>query len=157
MTNTKIQDEHEAVRWFEEGRTYGWMVDQYNEKYHIETSPSMWAMFRRRKGLPMRIARDDKLIPWAVKPEHRWDYPIIMLRMVARRRQGFELTEQYEHDVNAWLAGMEEQGTVVHYDPDTSEGWFYVPRRPGIDKDLIREPDQQAKLRSAAGRRASEV
>lgn len=157
MANTKIQDEAEVKRWMEEGRTYAWMADQYREKYNIDTSPSMWAMTRRRLGIPMRIARDDKLIPWAVKPEHRWDYPVVMLRMVARQRQGFELTEAYQHDVAGWLRGLEEDNTVVHYDPDTDQGWFYVPRREGVDTDLIREPDRAAKLRNSKGKRASEV
>lgn len=157
MSNTKIQDEGEVRRWMEDGMTYAEMAEIYREKYNIDTSPSMWAMARRRLGVPMRIARDDKLIPWAVKAEHRWDYPIVMLRMVARRRQGFELTEQYEHDVDAWLKGLEEDNTVVHYDPETDQGWFYVPRREGVDLDLIREPERGAKLRDSKGKRASEM
>jgi len=35
------------------------------------------------------------------------------------------------------LAG---RGLVVHYDADTEQGVCYVPRRPGVDLDLIREP-----------------
>ena len=29
MPASKIQDEHEVIRWIEEGRTYGWMVEEY--------------------------------------------------------------------------------------------------------------------------------
>ncbi|MEI2712694.1 MAG: hypothetical protein V9G04_05195 [Nocardioides sp.] len=41
---------------------------------NTETSQSMWAMLRRRRGLPARIARAyGDLIPWPVKFEHRWE------------------------------------------------------------------------------------
>lgn len=150
MGARKIQDEQEVIRWFEEGRTYEWMVDEYRRKYNIETVPSMWGNFRRRKGLARRINRDDELIPWAVKLEHRYDYPIMMLRQEARRRAGFDLTDEQLHALDAWKRGMERDRTVLHYDPDTERGWFYVPARPGVDTDLIREPERKTTLRRAA-------
>jgi hypothetical protein len=45
---------------------------------------------------------------------------------------------------------MEEDGTVLHYDPDTEQGWFYVPKRDGIDTDLIRKPERVTTTRRAA-------
>lgn len=150
MSATKIQDEQEVIRWFEEGRTYAEMVDLYRDKYNIETVPSLWGNFRRRKGLPRRIARNDELIPWEVRREHRWDYPIMMLRYEARRREGFELTDESRELVDGWLRGMERDGTVLHYEPDTEQGWFYVERRPGIDKDIIREPARKTTARKRA-------
>lgn len=147
MSATKIQDENEIIRWFEEGRTYAWMVDEYRRKYNIETVPSLWGNFRRRKGLPRRIARNDELIPWEVKREHRWDYPIMMLRYEARRREGFELTDESRELVDGWLRGMERDGTVLHYEPETEQGWFYVERRPGIDTDIIRVPERKTTAR----------
>jgi hypothetical protein len=139
---SKIQDEQEVLRWFEEGRTYKWMVETYLEKYNIETTIAMWGNFRRRMGLDQRIAWDDQLIPWAIKPEHRTDWPLAMLRREARRRAGFPLSEEHERELNAWIAARKRDDEVVHYEPDTAEGWFYLPRRPGIDKDLIREPQR---------------
>lgn len=153
MGASKIQNEQEVLKWFEEGRTYDWMIQTYRDKYNIETSISMWGNFRRRHGLDRRTAWDTDLIPWAINAEHRYSYPILMLRKEARRRAGFELSDQQSHEIDAWLAGMEADGTVLHYEPDTEQGWFYVPRRPGIDKDLIRKPDRvttrKARLRSA--------
>jgi hypothetical protein len=146
---SKIQNEGEAVRWIEEGKTYTWMVDKYREKYGIETTVSMWGNFRRRKGLDARIVRDDNLIPWAVQKDHRWHYAVQMLRMEARRRAGAEIGEDYERDLDSWLERLKEDNAVVHYDPDTDEGFFYVPRRPGVDKDLIREPGEKSGRRSA--------
>lgn len=140
---SKVQDMAEAVRWLEEGRPYSWMVEQYRVKYNIETTISMWAALRRRHGIDSRIVRDDTLIPWAVNPEHRHSHAVSMLRAEARRRAGKTLTPMMEQMLTAWLAGLERDGTVVHYAPDTAEGWWYVPRREGIDRDLIREPDER--------------
>lgn len=146
----KIVDRQEVIRWFEEGRTYAWMSEQYLEKYNIEMSLSAWGNFRRREGLDRRHNRDDDLIPWAVKLEHRQGWAVQMLRAEARRRARMEITPEREHEVDTWIAGLHENNTVVHYDPDTDQGWFYVPRRPDIDTDLIRKPDRKTTTHRAA-------
>lgn len=143
MPASKIVNEQEVVRWFEEGKTYAEMVQLYLDKYNIETVPSMWGNFRRRRGLERRITRDDDLIPWHVQREHRWDYPILMLRKEARRRAGLPLSEDDLHAVEAWKRNLERRNVVVHYEPDTDEGWFLVPRRRGVDTDLIRVPERK--------------
>lgn len=149
MPASKIQDEAEVLGWFDEGRTYQWMVEEYLRKYNIQTSPSLWGMFRRRHGIPRRIVRDNELIPWRVNVEHRFGFPIIMLRVEARRRERKELPPHDEGRLDAWLTRLKEDNAVVHYDPDTEEGWFYVPRREGIDTDLIRVPEENTGRPSA--------
>ncbi|GAA0967362.1 hypothetical protein [Actinocorallia libanotica] len=146
MGARKIQDESEVIRWFEEGRTYQWMVEEYKRKYNIETVPSLWSNFRRRRGLERRIVRDDELIPWEVKEEHRWLYPIAMLRAEGRRRAGKELKENESTRLASWKKMLEEEGVVVHYDPETEDGFFYVPRTPE-DNDIIRKPKQKTTKR----------
>ena len=141
--HSKVQDMQEALRWLEEGKTYQWIVDEYLRKYNIETTISMWAALRRRHGIDTRIVRDDTLIPWAVKPEHRHSHAVAMLRAEARKRAGKTLTPLMDDMLDVWLSGLERDGNVVHYDPDTAEGWWYVPRREGVDKDLIREPERR--------------
>lgn len=74
----------------------------------------------------------------------------MMLRQEARRRAGGVLTEKMEQALNIWLDGLEADGVVVHYEPDTEEGWFYVPRRPGVDQDIIRKPRRKTTERKAA-------
>ena len=150
MGAQKIQNEQEVIRWFEEGKTYAEMSQIYRDKYNIETVPSLWGNFRRRRGLQRRITRNDDLIPWEVRKEHRWAWAITMLRQEARRRAGFELSPEQAEKVDGWLRGMERDGTVVHYEPDTEQGWFYVPRREGIDTDIIRVPEQKTTHRRAA-------
>lgn len=148
--HSKVQDMQEALRWLEEGKTYSWLVDEYLRKYNIETTISMWAAIRRRHGIENRIVRDETLIPWAVKEEHRHSHPVSMLRAEARKRAGKTLTPMMADMLESWLKGLERDGCVVHYDPDTEEGWWYVPRREGIDKDLIRVPERVTGRRSSS-------
>ena len=141
MARSKIVSENEIVRWYNEGRTYQWMVDEYRRKYDIETVPSMFGNFRRRVGLQRRITRDQNLIPWAVLPQHRGAYDLALLRMEARRRRGQQLTNGDDQRLNKWLQRLKDENVVVHYDPQTEQGFFYVPPRDGIDVDLVRVPE----------------
>ncbi|MCW2711554.1 MAG: hypothetical protein JWP24_1748 [Marmoricola sp.] len=132
----------EALRWLESGKTYQWIVDEYQRKYGLDTTISMWAALRRRHGIATRIVRNQTLIPWAVKPEHRHSHAVSMLRAEARRRAGKTLTPMMSDMLDAWLAGLARDGKVVHYEPTSLEGWTYVPRREGVDLDLIRVPER---------------
>ena len=152
MGARKIVDEGEVVRWFAEGRTYAWMQQEYRRKYDIDTVPSMWGNFRRRKGLDRRLERNDDLIPWAVEKQHRWAYPLMMLRTEARRRAGMEIAGSMRGRLDRWLAQMRRNDTVVHYDPMAGEGFLVVPRRPGIDTDLIRAVERKTSERLSADR-----
>ncbi|MEU6959579.1 hypothetical protein [Streptomyces chrestomyceticus] len=138
---SKIQNETEAIRWIEEGKPYAWIVEEYKRKYNIETSPSLWASFRARRGLKKRIARNTELIPWSVNEEHLFAYPLAMLRVEARLRDGFELREVDAKRLASWKKELEQANAVVYYDPDTDAGFHYVPREDG-DDDLIRKPLQ---------------
>lgn len=143
MGASKIQNEQEIIRWYEEGKTYSWMVEEYRRKYGIETWTSMFGNFRRRRGLQRRLTRNDDLLPWALDERHRWAYPAMMLRAEARRRDGKELRPEEESRLDAWLSRLTDEDAVVHYDPDTDEGFWYVPRREGIDTDIIRIPERK--------------
>lgn len=79
------------------------------------------------------------LTPWAVRGEHRWCYAMTMLRMEGLRRAGAELTARDTERLEVWIANLREGDLVVHYEPDTDHGFVHVPRRPGVDADLIRE------------------
>ncbi|MDX3525062.1 hypothetical protein P1P75_00980 [Streptomyces sp. ID05-39B] len=149
MGKRKIQNEQEVIRWFEEGKTYQWMIDEYQRKYGIKTVPSMWGNFRSRRGLDRRIVRDDELIPWFVKEEHRWAYPLAMLRTEARHRAGKELTEGDQARLTSWKEMLETENAVVHYDPETEAGFHYIPRQEG-DDDIIHRPKEKTTPRPNA-------
>lgn len=137
---SKIESVDEVLRWIAEGRTYQWMVEEYARKYNKEITKSAFANVRARMGLERRISRNEDLMPWTVKEEHRWEYPAVMLRVEGRRREGRTLRDVDAKRLESWKATLLDNGLVVHYDPSTEEGWFYVPAREGIDTDLIREP-----------------
>ena len=150
MPASIIQDEAEVIRWIAEGRTYAWMAQEYERKYNLRPVPTTFSNFRHRRGLSRRIQRDDNLIPWAVKAQHRHAYDVALLRMAARKRAGAELTTTDESRLTSWLRKLDAADLVLHYDPDTEQGFYYVPRRPGLDLDLIREPDQKTTTRRRA-------
>lgn len=147
MPASKIQDEAELIRWFKEGRTYAWMVAEYQRKYGLTVRGSMFSNFRRRRGLDRRIARNDDLIPWHVAEEHRWSYAVMMLRAEARARAGLSVAEDMTHRLERWKKRLRQEGLVVAYDP--TRGFEYVPRRSG-DQDLIRTPTRKTSLRRNA-------
>ena len=142
---SKMQSEDEVRRWFEEGKTYQWMAEEYLRKYDLEVSPSMFSQLRRRMGWERRNVRDDGMIPWAVRPEHRWAYAVQMLRAEARRRSGKELADLSAARLETWKESLAEAGAVVHYEPDTEQGFFYVPAEEG--DDMIRRPRHKTTLR----------
>ncbi|MFE7463117.1 hypothetical protein ACFU6R_03295 [Streptomyces sp. NPDC057499] len=154
MGAKKIQDEKEVIRWFAAGWTYKEMSDEYERKYNIEMKPSAWGNFRYRKGLDRRIARDDELIPWAVKKEHRQLYPLAMLRVEGRKRAGLEVPQDKLRRLESWRQMLDEENAVVHYDPDTVDGFFYVPREES-DNDIIREPEKKTTERRNAEKRSA--
>lgn len=127
----KIQDTGEVRRWIEEGRTYKWMAEEYARKYNIEISPTTFSEFRRREGIDGRNVRNDELIPWAVKPGHRWAYQVQMLRAEGRRRAGLDMNPASAGHLEVFLRSLAENDAVVHYEPETEQGFFYVPREPG--------------------------
>ncbi|MEU8327296.1 hypothetical protein [Micromonospora sp. NPDC048839] len=151
MPASKIQNHQEAIDWITEGRTYREMIELYREKYGIETSVTMWGNFRRRQGLEPRLTRDSNLIPWKIEPEHRYNWHVMMLRAEARRRDGKKLPAREAAELDSWLAKRKAEDSVVHYDPETEQGFFLVPRRPGIDTDLIRVPEAVTTMRKSHG------
>lgn len=80
-------------------------------------------------------------VPWRLKPEHRHRHAARMLRTQARLDAGKTIGSTLAVQVESWRAGLELEDSVVHYDPDTPEGFWRVPRRPGIDTWWYRDPN----------------
>ena len=135
----KIQDEGEARRWIEEGRTYRWMAEEHLRKYDVKVSPEAFSALRRRLGLERRNQRDDSLIPWDVKIDHRWDFILSMLRAEGRVRAGQELTGRMVQKHASFMARLRDENLVVYYDPETEQGFFLIPREEQ-DEDIVRQP-----------------
>lgn len=149
MSVGKLQNRDEFIRWYVDGKTYSWMIGQYREKYDIEIGYGTISNWRAQLGLEKRQVRDPSLIPWALKPEHRVHHVLNMLRAEARRRAGQDVAPDTLKKLDAWLAWLAEEDAVVHYDPETEQAFWYVPRRPGIDTDLIRKPERTTRPRGS--------
>lgn len=95
---------------------------------------------RQRPGRDGQTAPGSELIPWEVRAQHRMSYVVALLRVEARRRGGGVVRDSDSVRLVDFAAELERTDQVVHYDPESDEGWQLVPRRHGIDHDLIREP-----------------
>lgn len=139
---TKIVDASEVRRWIREGKTYQWMKEEYLRKYNIEISVSTFIMFNRKYGLSYRYAVLERggERPWKVKEEHRSRGMDAYLSALIRRDNGYSVPEEKLTSAENWWKQMEERGLVVGYNPDSEEGFFAIPRRPGIDNGYVREP-----------------
>jgi hypothetical protein len=89
--------------------------------------------------MPVPHVYDNELIPWKVRPEHRNNYHLAMLRVAARLRVSVPLREADLRRYTAWRQEVAELNAVVEYRPDTPTGFHLVPRLAG-DGDLVRPP-----------------
>ncbi len=126
-------------KWKADGLTVPEMIARIKKDSGIEVAPGTIYSALSRAGLSDRIRYED-FIPWSpIRADHSTAYPLVMLRLAARRAAGESLPPEREAKLDRWIARMKSDGVVVHYEHDTADGWFYVPARPGIDEGLVRE------------------
>ena len=136
----KIPDRMELVRWLRNDRlTNAQAVERYHAR-GIDITSAAVSMFRRRNGLDMMKEQHDIMSTWVVAAHHRGLYAAKMLRFEGRRRRGDVLPEGIGPRLESWKNKLALDELVVFYTPDTPEGWHYVPRRQGVDLDLISDP-----------------
>jgi hypothetical protein len=116
------------------------IVDRLRQEDGIEVTSSAISVFRSRHGLPPAPGRHDDLIPWRVKREHASLWAAKVLRWESRRRSGETLNERAQRRLDAFLQRLVNEDAVVHYEPESAEGFWLVPRRHGVDADIIRDP-----------------
>lgn len=156
MPARKLPDDETIVKWHLSGITFQEMANRWNPvligRGEDPVGSAAFNMKCFRLGLPARNMRHDDLIPWTpIRREHNDLYIVCMLRKESARRAGVprfdpshpNCDETDLQRLNSWIQGLKEgnngKGVVVHYDPDTLEGWWYVNRRKS-DKDIIRMP-----------------
>lgn len=139
----KVRSVAEVKRWYDEGRTYVWMSEEHERKYGVAVSPQAFSEIRHVEGWEPRVKRNLSLIPWMVKPEHRFHYDLIQLRFLSRRLDGKTVgDDDVERNLDAWLRHLKAANVVVAYDPDSAEGFSHVPREPRDRDGLIRQPER---------------
>lgn len=129
------------------GYTRGQIVDLVEQRTGHRVTPEAVSMALRRAKLTTSTRRYEDEIPWRVRQVHERAYPLAMLRLLGRRRTGIELTEAQAKRLDSWLEKLEGltfpdgsvRPAVVDYDPDSEEGFRYVPRAE-TDDTVIRRP-----------------
>jgi len=132
MTDTLLDEE----------QVFGWITQEYERLYNLRPTPTALADARNRWWSAAPYERRASLVPWEVRREHRWSYALLMLGLEERRRAGGDasLTERDRARLEAWLDWMRARDVVLDYDPTSEAGLRCVPRRPGLDFDILRDP-----------------
>lgn len=140
----RLIPDSEVDQLMRQGLTDREIADFLYKEHNISVTPNAIVAWRRRHGKKPKRPRYNDLLPWRVREEHIYDYIPRLLRFEARMRQGLPVAPKDQANVRLFkqkLDGAFPGGGVVHYDPDTEQGWWVVERRPGIDTDLIRNPE----------------
>jgi hypothetical protein len=135
-----VPSDSTLAKWRDEGLTAKQIVARIKERDGVEVAVGTIYAALSRAGLTEQIRYDD-YIPWQVRPDHANAFPLVMLRLAARRADGQTLPAEREAKLDRWIARLEEEDAVVAYVRDSADGFHYVHRRPGIDTGLIRVPD----------------
>ena len=138
---SKIQNVQQFIDWYNQGMSYSDMAKQWMKENDDVITPAAFSNLRVRLGLRPRLAqRDPKLIPWVVRSEHYAALPMRMFHTKTRQAHRLPVNPEMLQRLAEWEALLKAQNLVVHYEPNTDQGFFYVPAREGIDNGLIREP-----------------
>lgn len=140
--NKLVPAKDELRKMLDRGMTHGQIAELVYERTGARITPAAVSVARNRYGLKRQIPRYPQALPWRVKVEHNSRYVARMLRAHARRKAGLPLPPEVEKKLDTWINTLKVNNAVVHYNPNTEEGFFYVDPRPGIDTGLVRVPDE---------------
>lgn len=133
-----------VLRWLAEGVTQMEIVSRL-EDMGIEATQSAISMLKMRHASGkaeevMRTRQRADLVPWRLRPEHRQLHAAKMLRAKSRLDRGETISAVQQRQLDTWLAGLEADNAVIHYDPETEQGFWRVEKREGVDTTIIRDP-----------------
>lgn len=146
-----VPDKNTLIRWQEEGLTHEDMAERvYTESGHRISRTAISAAFQRY-GLAKEGKRYKATLPWTVVGGHAKAMPARMLRLLGKRLQGdTPLNEQEQRQLDRWLEQLDEQGSIVGYDPDDDMGFHYIDKSfRDHDDDSIPIRRQQLHLRQS--------
>lgn len=135
-----LPDKTELERLRRNGATYGDIAEMYGV-----TETAVYLRLKADGLIKESRASHSALIPWQVKRDHQHAYPALMLRVLSRRQQGLENSDQRNRMLDSWLETIKRENVVVCYDPDMwanpaskHGGWFYARRKASDGDSLIR-------------------
>lgn len=125
--------------WAEAGMTQEQMRQRIYEDTGVLPGKSTVSAALSRAGLTHKVRYDD-FIPWKrIAVEHNQHYILNQLRVGARLARGMQVRPADKRRYEQWRADVDAKNASIHYDPDTVDGFFYVPRPEG--GDLIYLPE----------------
>lgn len=133
----------ELVKMREDGMSLRDIADRVQELTGERITKSGISAALVRAGAGKDQVRYQDLIPWQVLMGHQKQYHVRMLRVEGRLRAGGHVEEGALRRLENWKAELEQKRAVIHYNPMKEPGFHAVPRREGIDTDLIRWTPEQ--------------
>lgn len=122
----------------DEGKTWDQIAELAKQEWGVEATSTAYNVAYLRGGGERVQPRYTEELPWRILVEHTSAYDATMLRFAARRKHGNDLNPREAGMLDRWIARLNEEDAVIHYDQD--HGFLWVRRRPGVDKWLIHEP-----------------
>jgi len=135
----KVPNKTQLRRYLSKGLTQKEIVDLWEQESGERVSRSAIAMAIERYDLKSAHPRPTypELLPWVIGEEHRQHLDARMLRLEGRRRAGRRLYEFEQRVLDQWKEALERANAVIHYEKDTDEGFFWIPRTAEHGDDLI--------------------
>ena len=150
MSTQVAPSKQELAALLGQGLTQKQIVDEWEAKSGHRVARSTIAMAIERYGLKSSNPRPryEDTLPWEVHIEHAHHTDARMLRLEGRRRRRGKLTEKEKRLLTNWTKLLHESNAVVHYDPLTEKGWWWVPREPEDGGDIIRRPEAHKQIKA---------
>lgn len=128
--NQVVPDKTQLKRYVSQGLTQQQIVEAWEADSGLRVSRSAIAMAMERYDLtsPRAKRHYKELLPWVVALEHRPHNDARMLRLEGRRRAGLKLSDAEARWLEGWKDELKQKNAVIHYERDTQEGFFWVPR-----------------------------
>lgn len=131
-----VPDPTTLRRWLDEGLTHQQIADRQADITGERVTRSAVSAAISRLGLSKPAPRYAEELPWKVHVQHIKAYPARMLRLLGKRRAGVEMGPEDVRRLDSWLELLREQDAVVAYAPDSEEGFLYVRRQNGDNKEI---------------------
>ena len=128
--------------WVTSGMTNKAIVEKLQHDYGIQATSQAVSMWKRRHRVAPTQNRYDDLLPWVIPQPEAILYMPKLLRLVARmRREDRTLTARDLRKAQAFEARCRDEDLVVVYERGAWVPWRLEAKRPGIDTDIIANPD----------------
>lgn len=135
-----LPDRTELRRMRDSGMTHQQIADEVERRTGQRVTRNAVTMAMARHGLSGNPTRYSEEIPWRVRQKHERHYALAMLRLYARTRRGVKLNRDQTQRLDSWLGQLRENDRVVYYEPDSPDGFYYVPRQAEDGDNIIRRP-----------------